>query len=169
MSGDLLEVARKRAGLTQEELASRASTSRPTLSAYESGRKSPTLATAERILHVAGFALTLDTRPTFRQVKPGRGRPFYVADALWRLPLDAALSRVELPVRIDWSTSGRTHDLSKRRSRARCYEILLREGMPEDIVSIIDGALLYDLWDDLVLPRALRREWEPVVEGLYRN
>jgi hypothetical protein len=41
--------------------------------------------------------------------------------------------------------------------------------MPEDIVSIIDGALLYDLWDDLVLPRALRREWEPVVKGLYRT
>ena len=163
MTGELLEIARRRAGLTQEELAERASTSRPTLSAYESGRKSPTLATAERILHVAGFALTLDTRPTFRQVKPGRGRPFFVADALWRLPLDEALARVELPLRTDWSAPGRTHDLSNRRSRARCYEIVLREGMPDDIVSIIDGALLADLWEDLVLPRALRREWNPVV------
>ena len=164
MSGELLERARRQAGLTQEELATRASTSRPTLSAYESGRKSPTLATAERILHVAGYALTLDTRPTFRQVKPGRGRPFYVADALWRLSIESALCQVTLPLHLDWSSPGRTFDLMKRRQRARCYEIVLREGMPDDIVSIIDGVLLSDLWDDLVLPSALRREWEHVLE-----
>lgn len=164
MSGELIEVARRRAGLTQEELAERAATSRPTLSAYESGRKSPTLATAERILHVAGFVLSLDSRPAFRQVKPTRGRPFYVPDSLWRLPVDDALGTVELPVHLDWSSVGRTHDLSKRRSRARCYEIVLREGQPDDIVSYVDGALLCDLWDDLVLPRALRREWEPTIE-----
>ncbi|MFM8867765.1 MAG: helix-turn-helix transcriptional regulator [Ilumatobacteraceae bacterium] len=164
MANELLEIARRRAGLTQEELADRASTSRPTLSAYESGRKSPTLATAERILHVAGFVLTLDSRPNFRQVKPGRGRSFYVADALWRLPVDTALARVDLPLHLDWSSVGRTHDLSKRRSRARCYEVVLREGLPDDIVTLVDGALLCDLWDDLVLPRAIRREWEPTIE-----
>ena len=43
--GGLLERARASAGLTQDELARRAGTSRTTLSAYENGRKSPTIAT----------------------------------------------------------------------------------------------------------------------------
>jgi DNA-binding XRE family transcriptional regulator len=42
----LLAQARHAAGLSQGELARRAHTSRPTLSAYEHGRKSPTPATA---------------------------------------------------------------------------------------------------------------------------
>jgi len=32
-----------------------------------------------------------------------------------------------------------------------------------DITAYIDGALLVDLWDDVVLPRALREAWEPVI------
>jgi len=30
---------------------------------------------------------------------------------------------------------------------------VLREGTPEDVLAYIDGALLVDLWDSLVLPR----------------
>src|SRR5438046_6784160 len=52
--GGLLEHARASAGLTQDELARRAGTSRPTLSAYENGRKSPTVATFARLLSEAG-------------------------------------------------------------------------------------------------------------------
>ena len=46
---DLLRRARRDAGLSQETLARRAGTSRATLSAYEHGHESPTLATAERV------------------------------------------------------------------------------------------------------------------------
>jgi hypothetical protein len=35
--------------------------------------------------------------------------------------------------------------------------------MPRDIATYVDGALLVDLWDDLVLPRELRREWSPTL------
>ena len=87
MPETIIEQARRRAGLTQLQLSERAATSRPTLSAYESGRKSPTLGTAERILRVAGFEIAIDRVPEFRRVKVGRGRPFYVADSLWRLPI----------------------------------------------------------------------------------
>jgi transcriptional regulator with XRE-family HTH domain len=159
MAQNILEVARRKAGLTQLELSSRASTSRPTLSAYESGRKSPTLDTAERILRVAGFALALDRVPEFRMVRTRRGRPFYVADSLWRLPVDQALARIGLPLSVNWSDPGRDFNLADRRERSRCYEIVLREGMPADITKYVDGALLVDVWDDLVLPRELRREW----------
>ena len=57
MATNLLEDARRSAGLSQDALARLAGTSRPTLSAYEHGRKSPTLATAARLLSKAGFDL----------------------------------------------------------------------------------------------------------------
>ncbi|MGH3545106.1 MAG: hypothetical protein ACRDPW_04195 [Mycobacteriales bacterium] len=55
-------------------------------------------------------------------------------------------------------------DLSDRRQRARCYEIVLREGSPEDVLTYIDGALLVDLWEELVLPQDIRQAWLPLVE-----
>lgn len=162
MSPNLLEAARLASDLTQEELASDAGTSRPTISAYESGRKSPTLATAERILHVAGFALSLEPLIDFREVTPARGRPFHVPNRLWRLPTESALASVELPLTLNWSDPGRVYNLRHRMERARCYEVIIREGMPDDIQRWIDGALLIDIWDDLTLPRYIRKEWNSV-------
>ncbi|MCK9248558.1 MAG: helix-turn-helix domain-containing protein [Solirubrobacteraceae bacterium] len=48
-----LRAARAAAGLSQAELAERSGTSQATLSAYERGRKQPTIATALRILRAA--------------------------------------------------------------------------------------------------------------------
>ncbi len=44
---------------------------------------------------------------------------------------------------------------------------MLREGDPDDIRSIIDGALLVDLWDELVLPRVVRSAWDPVIRAEF--
>ena len=55
--------ARRRAGLSLRDLAARAHTSHSTLSAYESGQKVPSVATLERILRAAGFALDLTLVP----------------------------------------------------------------------------------------------------------
>lgn len=52
----LLTAARTEAGLTLRELGELAGTSHSTLSAYEAGRKSPNVATLDRILRAAGFA-----------------------------------------------------------------------------------------------------------------
>ena len=62
-AGRVLREARRRAGLSLRELASRAGTSHSTLSAYESGSKTPTVTTLERILRAAGFALDLELVP----------------------------------------------------------------------------------------------------------
>jgi hypothetical protein len=43
------------------------------------------------------------------------------------------------------------------------YEIVLQEGRPGDILAYVDSALLADLWDELVLPRAVRSGWAPLV------
>lgn len=161
----ILERARRAAGLSQAALAAAAGTSRPTLSAYEHGRKSPTLQTAARILAAAGCELTFEPRVEFREVPVDRGRPILVPTALPRLPVERALAMVELPLHLNWSDRGRRFDLRDRRQRARVYEIVLREGGPDDIVSYLDGVLLVDLWDELVLPRAVRSAWQGVVTG----
>jgi transcriptional regulator with XRE-family HTH domain len=162
---NVLEQAREAAGLSQAALAELAATSRPTLSAYEHGRKSPTLDTAQRILGAAGFDLVLYPRIEFREVAVERGRPIRVPNVLPRLPLDQALATVELPLHLNWSDRGRRYDLRDRRHRARVYELVLREGGPDDAIAYIDGALLVDLWDELVLPHPIRAAWNSVVTG----
>ena len=165
MSGQLIEHARRLAGLTQADLAELAGTSRPTLSAYESGRKSPTLATAERILTVAGFTLSLDPAVEFTEHLTKHRRPFYVANRLWRLPVDQALATVVLPLHLNWSTTGQQFDLRNRRQRLHCYEILLREGDGRDIMTYIDGALLSDLWSEVYLPQEIKIAWTALIEN----
>ncbi len=159
----LLERARRDAGLSQGELALRAATSRTTLSAYEHDRKSPTLATAARVLAACGFALAVTRQVTFREVRAGRGRTVHVPNVLPRLPVELAMARVVLPLHLNWSQPGAPVNLAVRRERARAYEVVLREGRADDIEQYIDGALLLDLWDELVLPQAIRAAWEPVV------
>jgi transcriptional regulator with XRE-family HTH domain len=51
------------AGVSQEELARRGSTSQPTVAAYEAGRKSPTLRTVERLAAGCGLEAFVDFVP----------------------------------------------------------------------------------------------------------
>lgn len=164
-SENVLEQAREAAGLSQAALAKRAGTSRPTLSAYEHGRKSPTLDTASRIVGEAGFDLTITPRIEFREVVVERGRPIQVPNALPRLQFDRAFATVVMPLHLNWSDRGRRYDLRDRRQRARVYELVLREGGPDEVIAYVDGALLVDLWDELVLPLGIRAAWNGVVTG----
>jgi transcriptional regulator with XRE-family HTH domain len=56
----LLSQARRRAGITQRELADRAGTSQATVSAYESGRKVPSVDTLGRLLATMGARLAVE-------------------------------------------------------------------------------------------------------------
>lgn len=56
--GDLIKEARKRAGLTQQELAQRLSTTQSVIARWESGRRSPTFATAVRALRECNLVLS---------------------------------------------------------------------------------------------------------------
>jgi transcriptional regulator with XRE-family HTH domain len=53
----VLREARDRAGLTQAALAAAAGTSQATVSAYESGRKTPSVTTLDRLLAASGMRL----------------------------------------------------------------------------------------------------------------
>lgn len=163
MAGTIIERARRGSGLSQRELARRSGTSQPTLSAYEHGTKSPTLTVAERIVNSSGFDLGLVPRVTFTTHPGARGEPFVVPDRLWRLDTATALATVTLPQHLHWSGPSRGYNLRDRRDRARVYEIVLREGETCDLLTYLDGALLVDLWDDLVMPGAIRRAWEPLI------
>lgn len=164
MDGTLLTTARTEAGLSVAELARLAGTSRPTVSAYEHGRVSPTVDTLQRLLAVTGNHLAIAPTLRWRQVPAGRGRIAFVPDRLPDLPARQALRATELPLHLDWSSPTRAVRLSDRRQRLQAYEVVLREGRPVDIESIVDGALLVDGWDEMVLPRALRDAWQPLVE-----
>ncbi|QWC85460.1 helix-turn-helix domain-containing protein [Nocardioidaceae bacterium] len=159
----LIARARIDAGLSQGELADLAGTSRPTVSAYERGRKSPTLETASRIIAAAGHEFDVSPVIEFERVPVGRGRDVWVPTALPRLPVRRAMGTVVLPLHLNWSDGGRTYDLRDRRQRARVYEVVLREGVPHDVLSYVDGALLIDLWEELAIPRSVRAAWDPVV------
>lgn len=163
MTGTIIERARRGSGLSQRELARRSGTSQSTLSTYEHGTKSPTLAVAERIVHTTGYDLDLVPRVTFTAYTGARGEPFVVPDRLWRLAPAESLATIRLPQHLHWSGKSRAYRLRDRRDRARVYEIVLREGGPADLRAIIDGVLLVDLWDELVLPVVIREAWESII------
>jgi uncharacterized protein len=58
-AGELIFEARRRAGLSQAELARRAGVSRPTVNAYERGRREPGVEALERLLAAAGSRLVI--------------------------------------------------------------------------------------------------------------
>src|SRR5918911_4222159 len=63
IGGELVREARKRAGLTQRELAERAGVSQPAIARLESGRTSPSLEQVERLMRLAGFDLLVEVAP----------------------------------------------------------------------------------------------------------
>ncbi len=62
-SRHLIRMARRQAGLTQKAMAERAGTSQAAMSAYESGRRSPSVDTLCRLLGAAGFEVRMRLSP----------------------------------------------------------------------------------------------------------
>ncbi|MDQ4114539.1 MAG: helix-turn-helix transcriptional regulator [Actinomycetota bacterium] len=161
--GSLLEAARVARGLTQEALARRCGTSQPSLSAYERGAKSPTLAVLERILRCLDFELTLNERITFHQIAvagPGRSTAL-VSNRLWRLEPEQCFA----PLRVALGRDHRVFDLGDRARRIAGYAWLLRYGTETQLFEHLDAALLVDAWPDLAdtLPPEIRTAWWPLV------
>lgn len=60
--GSLLREARARAGLTQQQLASRAGVTQSVISAYEAGHRHPALSTLSALVDAAGYELDVRVR-----------------------------------------------------------------------------------------------------------
>jgi transcriptional regulator with XRE-family HTH domain len=61
--GSLIKAVRRRNGLTQADLAQRAGTSQPVISAYERGRRDPSYETLRRLVEAGGERLKLEASP----------------------------------------------------------------------------------------------------------
>jgi transcriptional regulator with XRE-family HTH domain len=59
----LIRAVRRRHGLSQAEMARRAGTSQPVISAYEHGRRDPSYETLRRLVEAGGEQLHLDAAP----------------------------------------------------------------------------------------------------------
>ena len=68
----MIREARRRAGLSQTELARRAAVAQSVISAYEADRREPGLGMLTKLIEAAGHELVLDVRPsaTFRRGIP---------------------------------------------------------------------------------------------------
>ena len=100
------------------------------------------------------------------QSRPGRFA--VVADDLGSLrgPVTGV---VELPHRMLWRPD-RTVDLDQPWQLRSMYETVLVEAVRlDELCDWLDGATLLRLWDELYLPRGVRRSWQerhPVLGGL---
>lgn len=85
---------RRRHALTQADLAQRAGTSQPVISAYEHGRRDPTIRTLERMIEAAGEHLRIGA-------EVGAGGPPPALDAIERARrlVDVLLLVDAIPVR----------------------------------------------------------------------
>ena len=82
-SRHLLRMARRKAGLTQAELARRARTSQSAVSAYESGRRSPSMDTLVRLVEAAGLEIRVRlAEPDLHDLTRQRGETLLAADEL---------------------------------------------------------------------------------------
>src|SRR5580704_1335454 len=63
MAGSAVRAARRRAGVSQAELAARSGTSQPSIARLEKGQVSPTVITLDRIARALGTDLIIDFEP----------------------------------------------------------------------------------------------------------
>lgn len=70
--GTLLRTVRRRHGLSQAELARRAGTSQPVVSAYEHGRRDPTYATLRKLVEATGELFEISASPPPPGTPPAR-------------------------------------------------------------------------------------------------
>lgn len=63
MVGSSVRAARRKAGVSQAELAKRAGTSQPSIARLEQGRVSPTIISLDRIARALGAQLVVDFEP----------------------------------------------------------------------------------------------------------
>ena len=79
--GDLVKEARRRAGLTQRELAERAGTTQSSIARVETGQTSPSFSLVVRLIRVCGFRLDVF-------LDPYDDSDLAQAEALLRLPVE---------------------------------------------------------------------------------
>jgi hypothetical protein len=86
-------------------------------------------------------------------------RPVAIPDDLDESGTARRSGRVELPLRVRWSGPPRVYDLGDRRDRMLVYEQVMTEGTDDDVRRFVEVDEVVSMWNDLVLPRHVRRAW----------
>lgn len=93
----LLRTVRRRRGLTQAEVARRAGTSQPVVSAYERGHRDPTFGTLRRLIEASGEEVRLDAAPARSDLPPPASVEEHARRLLDVLSLADAIPRRRAP------------------------------------------------------------------------
>ena len=165
MFAEVLSQARSAAGLTQAEVSALSGVARPNIAAFEARRREPRWRTVVLTLEATGATIDIEQPVTWSWTN-GR-RPYAVPSTLWRLPIVDVFRVLTPGIHLWWSGPSPQYDLADRSDRSRTYELVLREGTPDGIASVVDGALLVDAWPDLILPAELRQAWQHLIDHAH--
>ena len=172
----VIESARRAAGLSQRGLAELARTQQSSVSEYERRRKSPTLDVVERLLDAADHELVAKPTVLWDLVEDPEVGSFWVPDRLWSVPVPKCFARVQafkfvFPAEATqgWTGFLRTWDLSVPSERIDYYELVVQHGMDKMVEDSVDGVLLIHAWPQMTLPSAVRRAWQPLIDGATQH
>ncbi len=74
--------------------------------------------------------------------------------------IQKAQGLVRLPHHVQWTQPDHFYDLSDPRDRLLVYELVLQQGLEEDVRYFVEVDELVNLWPDLYLPPHVRKAWE---------
>lgn len=106
------------------------------------------------------------TRSYQQRVRDGTGTCRSLAP--WPTSTAPAAGSIGLPARLFWSGPRPREvrwNLADRDRRRDLYEIVLVEGTLDDIVQLIDGKSLVEVWDQMYLPQRVRAAWLPLIDN----
>jgi transcriptional regulator with XRE-family HTH domain len=161
----VIEVARKRLGASQAQLAVWARTQQSSISEYQSRRKSPTLEVTERILAVLDSELAIKPVVLFETRDDPEIGQYVVPERLWSVPMPECFGKIQVLGALLKQDRPRVWDLSNESERIAFYEWVIGRGVPQLMLESVDGVLLMQVWDRLDLPTVIREAWQPVIEA----
>lgn len=161
----VIELARRAAGASQQQLALWAGTQQSSVSEYESRRKSPTLEVVERLLEAADAELAIKPIIDFDVRQDPEIGQYLVPERLWSVPMPDCFSKVQVLGVLFKSRRPRVWDLSVEAVRIDYYEWAIVHGLPELLLDSVDGILLMQVWERLHLPEVVRAAWQPVLDA----
>lgn len=161
----MVEIARKAAGLSQQQLALWAGTQQSSVSEYESRKKSPTLDVVERLLEAADAELAVKPIVAFDVREDPEIGQYLVPERLWSVSLPDCFSKVEVLGYLFNTHQPRMWDLSVEAERVAFYEWAVVRGTAELLLDSVDGVLLMQVWPRLNLPDVVRETWQPVIDA----
>jgi transcriptional regulator with XRE-family HTH domain len=160
----VIEVARKRLGASQAQLAKWARTQQSSISEYESRRKSPTLEVVERLLAVLDFELAVKPVVLFETREDPEIGQYVVPERLWSVPMPECFGKIQVLGALLNQDKPRVWDLAVEAERIEFYEWVIGRGVPQLMLESVDGVLLMQVWDRLDLPTVIREAWQPILE-----